>query len=47
MKEYIIINKTNIEKRIEDLKNNNLLEGYNSPTEAYEAAIEYCLNNVL
>jgi hypothetical protein len=30
-----------------DLKNNNSLEGYNSPTEAYEAAIKYCLTNLI
>jgi hypothetical protein len=30
-----------------DLKNNNSLEGYNSPTEAYEAAIEYVLNKIV
>lgn len=30
-----------------DLKNNNSLEGYNSPTEAYEVAIEYTLKNLI
>lgn len=30
-----------------DLKNNNSLEGYNSPTEAYEAGIEYILKNLI
>lgn len=30
-----------------DLKNNNSLEGYNSPTEAYEAGIEYTLKNLI
>lgn len=30
-----------------NLKNNNSLEGYNSPTEAYERGIEYTLNNLI
>jgi hypothetical protein len=30
-----------------DLKNNGSLEGYNSPTEAYEAAINYVLLNLM
>lgn len=30
-----------------DLKNNNSREGYNSSTEAYEAAIEHTLKNLI